>query len=223
MSFINSTRVRKIVRALMLVIPILVQCCVSVVAFIHQQWILLAMTIPALCAALYYIIDRSESKKQEAPQQNTEALSSSIEEEHQQIIPQALESLLFSNNNTHSLMWRNIVFKWLQQAKTIPLGTTIQGLYILDIHSKGPHALIAGTTGSGKSILLESWCLSYATSFSPEQLQFVFLDFKGGATFSALRKLPHCVGNVSDLNISHASRALRALELELQRRETIFA
>lgn len=91
----------------------------------------------------------------------------------------------------------------------------------LDLIRQGPHALIAGTTGSGKSVFLETWCLSLACSYPPDRLNFVFLDFKGGATFQKLKHLPHTVGNVSDLNIPHAMRALRALEYELKRREQI--
>ncbi|MFC2346297.1 MAG: FtsK/SpoIIIE domain-containing protein, partial [Scardovia wiggsiae] len=96
-----------------------------------------------------------------------------------------------------------------------------EALCQLDLIRQGPHALIAGTTGSGKSVFLETWCLSLACSYPPDQLNLVFLDFKGGATFQRLKHLPHTVGNVNDLNIPHAMRALRALEYELKRREQI--
>lgn len=91
----------------------------------------------------------------------------------------------------------------------------------IDLNRQGPHALVAGTTGSGKSLFLENWCLSLACRHSPQELHFVFLDFKGGATFQTLRRLPHTVGNVSDLDIAHALRALLAIEEELKRRETL--
>lgn len=94
---------------------------------------------------------------------------------------------------------------------------------VLDIVAQGPHALVAGTTGSGKSVLLESWCLAMALRYPPSLLRFVFLDFKGGATFRALSKLPHCLGSVSDLSLGHAKRALRAIESELGRRERLVA
>ncbi len=93
----------------------------------------------------------------------------------------------------------------------------------LDITRQGPHALVAGTTGSGKSVFLESWCLALACLNPSDRLHFVFLDFKGGAAFRLLRKLPHCVGDVSDLSLAHAARALRALESELRRREELLA
>lgn len=91
----------------------------------------------------------------------------------------------------------------------------------IDLNRQGPHALVAGTTGSGKSLFLENWCLSLACHYSPQELHFIFLDFKGGATFQTLRRLPHTVGNVSDLDIAHALRALLAIEEELKRRETL--
>ena len=81
--------------------------------------------------------------------------------------------------------------------------------------------MVAGTTGSGKSELLISWCLSLAMQYSPDDLHFVFLDFKGGSTFNALEHLPHTVGNVCDLDLFHAIRALNAIEQELVRREAL--
>lgn len=102
-----------------------------------------------------------------------------------------------------------------------PLGVGYNGYCYIDLISNGPHALVAGTTGSGKSVLLTTWCLALAFQYSPQQLRFVFLDFKGGATFDILSKLPHAMGNVGDLNLKHATRALRGLELELDRRERL--
>lgn len=99
--------------------------------------------------------------------------------------------------------------------------TFIPRIYTLDLLSQGPHALIGGTTGSGKSVFLETWCLSMACTYPPERLLFVFLDFKGGATFRQLQKIPHCVGSVSDLNLAHALRALLSLEREIKRRESL--
>ena len=94
---------------------------------------------------------------------------------------------------------------------------------MLDLNRQGPHALVAGTTGSGKSVLLQSWCLALASMNGPEHLNFVFLDFKGGSAFRKLERLPHTVGSVCDLDLAHAVRALRALEAELTRREQLSA
>ncbi|WP_169274710.1 FtsK/SpoIIIE domain-containing protein [Bifidobacterium moraviense] len=92
-----------------------------------------------------------------------------------------------------------------------------------DLAAHGPHALVAGTTGSGKSALLIQWCLSLAVAHPPSRLVMVFLDFKGGATFRELERLPHAVGCVSDLDLDHAVRALNAIERELERRERLVA
>ena len=121
----------------------------------------------------------------------------------------------------------NSSMRKLTQAKSAknqliaPLGVGYNGYCYIDLISNGPHALVAGTTGSGKSVLLTTWCLALAFQYSPQQLRFVFLDFKGGATFDILSKLPHAMGNVGDLNLRHATRALRGLELELDRRERL--
>ena len=84
----------------------------------------------------------------------------------------------------------------------------------MDIDSEGPHAIVAGTTGSGKSVLLQCWCLALAVTYPPDRLGFVFLDFKGGSALDRLAALPHVRGCVNDLDLSYASRALRALECE---------
>lgn len=91
----------------------------------------------------------------------------------------------------------------------------------IDITQQGPHAMIAGTTGSGKSVLLQDWILSLACLYPPTMVQFILLDFKGGSTFDTLKQLPHVRGCVNDLHLSYATRALRAMEQELQTREQL--
>ena len=89
----------------------------------------------------------------------------------------------------------------------------------LDLARHGPHAVIGGTTGSGKSELLISWVLSMAAAYSPDEVTFLLVDFKGGTAFSSLGALAHTVGIISDLDQSGANRALASLRAELRHRE----
>ena len=100
-----------------------------------------------------------------------------------------------------------------------PIGRAADGTVDIDLVRDGPHALLAGTTGAGKSELLRSLVLGLASCVSPEQLTFVLVDYKGGATFDALTALPHVVGTVTDLDGTLADRALRSLRAELTVRE----
>lgn len=87
----------------------------------------------------------------------------------------------------------------------------------------GPHGLIAGTTGSGKSELLLTLLTSLAYANHPHQINFVLVDYKGGTAMSVLNDLPHTVGVVTDLDGKQTRRALVALRSELTRREEILA
>lgn len=100
----------------------------------------------------------------------------------------------------------------------VPVGRTATGVLEIDLVADGPHALVVGTTGSGKSELLRSWILALAATYSPSDVAFVLVDFKGGATFDGLRALPHVVAAVDDLN-GGADRLLRGLRAEMRRRE----
>lgn len=102
------------------------------------------------------------------------------------------------------------------------IGSSEDGLFELDLDRHGPHGLIGGTTGSGKSELLKTLVASLASSYPPDQLTFGLFDFKGGATFADFATLPHTVGMASDLDVSLAKRALRCLRAELLRRERVF-
>ncbi|MCB0977983.1 MAG: hypothetical protein KDB02_11050, partial [Acidimicrobiales bacterium] len=82
-----------------------------------------------------------------------------------------------------------------------------------------PHALIAGTTGAGKSELLRTLIASLALRCSPRHVNFLLVDFKGGSAFDACDRLPHTAGIVTDLDGHLAARALRCLEAELRHRE----
>lgn len=91
--------------------------------------------------------------------------------------------------------------------------------FVLDLRVHGPHALVGGTTGAGKSEFLQSWVLGMANAYSPDRVTFLFVDYKGGAAFAKCVELPHFVGLVTDLNTHLVRRALRSLRAELRYRE----
>ncbi len=97
------------------------------------------------------------------------------------------------------------------------------GPHVIDLCRDGPHVLVGGTTGSGKSEFLRTLVTSLAISTPPEELTFVLVDFKGGAAFGACAGLPHVVGLVTDLDDHLVNRALSSLRAELRRRERLFA
>jgi S-DNA-T family DNA segregation ATPase FtsK/SpoIIIE len=100
-----------------------------------------------------------------------------------------------------------------------PLGVTEEGVFVLDLVRDGPHGLIGGTTGSGKSELLRSLVAGLAASADPTLLTFVLIDYKGGAAFDECGRLPHTVGMVTDLDEQLGERALLALDAEIRYRE----
>lgn len=107
-----------------------------------------------------------------------------------------------------------------------PIGCRAGGnLISLDVHEKfhGPHGLIAGTTGSGKSELLQTYLLSMAVSYSPEDVNFFLIDYKGGGTGTIIKDLPHCAGVISNLSGKQIKRAMSAIASENKRRQKRFS
>ncbi len=94
----------------------------------------------------------------------------------------------------------------------------------LDVHEKyhGPHGLLAGTTGSGKSETLQTYILSLAVNFSPQDVAFLLIDFKGGGMANLFAKLPHTAGIISNLSGSQIRRAMVSIKSENLRRQRIF-
>ncbi|MFF2523352.1 FtsK/SpoIIIE domain-containing protein [Streptomyces liangshanensis] len=103
------------------------------------------------------------------------------------------------------------------------LGTGYDGDFSVDLVRDGPHALIAGTTGSGKSELLQTLVATLAVVNRPDEMTFVLVDYKGGSAFAECADLPHTVGLVTDLDTRLVERALVSLGAELRRRETQLA
>jgi S-DNA-T family DNA segregation ATPase FtsK/SpoIIIE len=98
------------------------------------------------------------------------------------------------------------------------LGRSEDGVVTLDIVNDGPHGLVGGTSGSGKTELLRGFVLGLALEASPTYLNFFFIDYKGAAGFGALSRLPHTVGMATNLSPALTERALAALKSELDYR-----
>ncbi|MGO4186968.1 FtsK/SpoIIIE domain-containing protein [Pseudarthrobacter sp. TAF60_1] len=105
----------------------------------------------------------------------------------------------------------------------VPVGLGAEGAQTLDLQSDGPHLLVAGTTGSGKSELLRSLTVGLALSYPPDRINFLFVDFKGGSGLGPLTGLPHCVGMLTDLSSHELERYLQSLRAEIRFREEVLA
>ncbi|MEA3075531.1 MAG: segregation ATPase FtsK/SpoIIIE, family, partial [Actinomycetota bacterium] len=114
-----------------------------------------------------------------------------------------------------------IAERWGRRELAAPIGVTERGPLVLDLVADGPHGLLGGTTGSGKSELLRTLVVSLAATADPDHLNFVLVDYKGGSAFDACARLPHTVGLVTDLDEHLGQRALRCLEAELRYRERV--
>ena len=101
------------------------------------------------------------------------------------------------------------------------LGVGAAGQAWVDLVTDGPHALVVGTTGAGKSELLTSWLVQLAWSQPPEALQLILVDYKGGTCLGPLKRLPHCVDLLTDLEPAATARAIEAISAQLRRREQI--
>src|SRR5581483_6224643 len=114
-----------------------------------------------------------------------------------------------------------VLMAWQKRGRTtkIPIGISADGPFILDLSADGPHGLIAGTTGAGKSELLQTIIAVLCVANRPDAMTFVLIDYKGGSAFKDCARLPHTVGMVSDLDGHLTVRALDSLGAELKRRE----
>ncbi len=106
-----------------------------------------------------------------------------------------------------------------------PIGVSKSGIVSLDLHDKahGPHGLVAGTTGSGKSEILQTYILSMALLFHPYEVGFVIIDFKGGGMVNQFKNLPHLVGAITNIDGKEIDRSLKSIKAELKKRQRLFA
>lgn len=136
----------------------------------------------------------------------------------------SLSELLTRGDDT-AVSPAGIVATWLSAgadpSPRTAIGMAADGIVDIDLVRDGPHGLIAGTTGAGKSELLRSLVTGMAAAASPAHLSFLLVDYKGGSTFDACAALPHVVGVITDLDDQLADRALRSLHAELRRREAV--
>ena len=124
----------------------------------------------------------------------------------------------------------NVINRWTENDPTkslaVPIGVDqYGGLFKLDLCEKfhGPHGLIAGTTGSGKSEFIATYILSLAVNYSPQEVSFILIDYKGGGMAKLFEKLPHTAGIVTNLaDTCSLERALIAINSERDRRLTLF-
>lgn len=154
-------------------------------------------------------------------------------EETQKGLPSVVSFLeLFGVGKIEQL---NVLNRWKNNNPTRSLKTqiginTVGDPFTLDLHEKahGPHGLIAGMTGSGKSEFLITYVLSMAINYSPEEVAFVLIDYKGGGLAGAFvdnetgKKIPHIVGTITNLDKTEINRALASINSELERRQAIF-
>lgn len=124
----------------------------------------------------------------------------------------------------------DVLANWMRNrtymGMSVPIGAKAGGSpFHLDIHETGhgPHGLVAGTTGSGKSELLQSIVISLALHYHPHDLVFVLIDYKGGGMADAFKGLPHLVGTITNLGGNQTTRALLSVKSELRRRQRLFS
>lgn len=137
---------------------------------------------------------------------------------------------LFQLLNIMSPYDLNLGSRWekskIYKSMAAPIGVKSgDEIVYLDLHEKyhGPHGLVAGTTGSGKSEILQTYILSMATLFHPYEVGFIIIDFKGGGMVNQFRDLPHLNGAITNIDGNEIERSLLSIKAELIKRQELFA
>lgn len=122
-----------------------------------------------------------------------------------------------------------VAHRWAQnetyKSMAVPLGLRGKDdLVYLNLHEKahGPHGLVAGTTGSGKSEIIQSYIISLAVNFHPYEVAFLLIDYKGGGMANLFNQLPHLLGTITNLDGAQSMRALASIKAELEKRQRLF-
>lgn len=200
--------------------------------------------VPGICRSMIVLGERAKSSLRVIgpPSQETPFLADAVSIYEAQVFARAIASLRIAATGNKEIPDSVPLFDILQndfssdrvidswssaslQDLQVPIGIKAGNkLMLLDLHETGhgPHGLIAGTTGSGKSELIQTLIISLAAHFPPDQLAFMLIDYKGGGTGQAFAKLPHLAGTISNLDESLAKRALVALRTEIEKRQHIF-
>ncbi len=155
----------------------------------------------------------------------------SILEHEQGIISQIPESVTFlAMYGVERPRDLQIKQRWTEgqsyKSLAVPLGMRgVDDYLYLNLHEKahGPHGLIAGTTGSGKSEIIQSYILSLAVNFHPYEVGFLLIDYKGGGMAGLFAQLPHLLGTITNLDGAESMRAMVSIKSELARRQRIFS
>ncbi len=137
--------------------------------------------------------------------------------------------------NVGKIEYLNCLTRWKENNPIVtlkaPVGVDSNGnLFNLDLHEKfqGPHGLVAGMTGSGKSEFIITYILSMAVNYHPDEVSFILIDYKGGGLAGAFEdkekgiKLPHLAGTITNLDGSAVKRSLVSIQSELRKRQAIF-
>lgn len=158
----------------------------------------------------------------------------------QKLAPVYCEEVSLESNLTKSISYYemleilsvndiNLEQRWsvseVDKSMAAPLGVNAKNEIInLDLHEKyhGPHGLVAGTTGAGKSEILQSYILSCAINFHPYEVSFVIIDFKGGGMVDQFKNLPHLNGAITNIDGREIERSLKSIKAELKKRQSLF-
>lgn len=157
----------------------------------------------------------------------------SLQQDQSSTLPNMLTFLeMFQSGKVEHL---NALTRWRDNNPVIslqtPIGINADGsIFYLDLHEKhhGPHGLVAGMTGSGKSELIITFILSMAVNYHPDEVSFILIDYKGGGLAGAFEnpltgvRLPHLAGTITNLDGAAVNRALISIQSELRRRQAIF-